>query len=223
MEKVGRIKDALIDFQLIDQYEVQPNGETNMTKYLQLLNAFRGARYVYCEARFFESNEDEKTSCQFDYNSSGRLYTTYVTYDNDFHGPDNADLDLPDKASSIIGLEIFDDLKIVIWQYHADFVYESLKYSFINCPKLQSFRLYYIESHHEGRVSAIGYMHERKDPMGSDQSNYTIDVLKMEYISPLQHHFDLVATYLKDIAVIWFTTIQWDYLRDDQVINFNGV
>lgn len=40
MEKVGRIKETRIDFQLMDRYEVQSNEESNMTKYFKLLNAF---------------------------------------------------------------------------------------------------------------------------------------------------------------------------------------
>ncbi|GAA5817505.1 hypothetical protein MFLAVUS_011053 [Mucor flavus] len=132
-------------------------------------------------------------------------------YDNDFHGPD--------KASSIIGLEIFDDLKIEFWRYSVDFVYESLKYPFLNFPKVQSFKLYYSENQHQGIVSVIGYTHKKEELMGSDQSNYTINLLEIEYASPAQRHFDLVTTYSKDIAVISYKSFRCGYLYDRPVIN----
>lgn len=133
-------------------------------------------------------------------------------YGNDFHGPD--------KASSIIGPEIFDDLKIELWCYTVNFVCKSLNYSFLNFPKLQSFKLYYNETYQEDMVLTIGYTHKKEDPIGSDQSNYTINLLEMECTNPDQCYFDLVVTYMKDISVMLFKKVfYWGYLYDHQVIN----
>ncbi|GAA5806258.1 hypothetical protein HPULCUR_011789 [Helicostylum pulchrum] len=169
MEKAGRVKGSFICFQQINRYEVQPNEESNMTKYFKLLNAFRGTRQIYCEAEFTEPNEVDTTDCVFHYFSCGKLYTTYCMHDNDFHGPDNADLDLPDKTSSMIGPEIFSSLEIAIWRKNTDLMYQSLKYSFLNCPKIEGFGLNYDDSPYEQMSSYIKYTHKKESPIRSYQ------------------------------------------------------
>ncbi|GAA5802088.1 hypothetical protein HPULCUR_007548 [Helicostylum pulchrum] len=110
MEKVGKVKETFIIFELGERYEVQANDETKMPKYFKLSNAF----------------------------SDGDFYITRILYDNDFHGP-NVDLDLPDKNSSIIGPEIFNGLKFDFESEYRDAIYRCLEYSIISCPELQSF------------------------------------------------------------------------------------
>lgn len=51
-------------------------------------------------------------ACRFFCDSDGILFTTYHLCDNDFHGSENTDLDLPDKASSIISPDIFNIFRI---------------------------------------------------------------------------------------------------------------
>ncbi|KAI9270126.1 hypothetical protein EDC94DRAFT_645545 [Helicostylum pulchrum] len=213
MQKVGKVDSVLIHFNFLDQYEVQPNEENKMTKYFKLLNAFRGTRQTYCKAKFTELDIQELSECIFHCDSSYGLYTAYCMYDNDFHGPDNADLDLPDRTSSIIGPEIFDNLEIVIFRDNSDLKYQYLKYSFLNCPELQSFELHYYAYRYGEMVSTIKYTHNKENPIGSDQPNYEIDLLEIEHIIPDQHFFNLVTTYLKDIEVISFEPLQWGRLH----------
>ncbi|GAA5799676.1 hypothetical protein HPULCUR_005093 [Helicostylum pulchrum] len=221
MQKVGKVDSVLIHFNFLDQYEVQPNEENKMTKYFKLLNAFRGTRQTYCKAKFTELDIQELSECIFHCDSSYGLYTAYCMYDNDFHGPDNADLDLPGRTSSIIGPEIFDNLQIDIFRDNSDLKYQYLKYSFLNCPELQSFELHYYAYWYGEMVSTIKYTHNKENPIGSDQPNYEIDLLEIEHIIPDQHFFNLVTTYLKDIelkAFIYTTVSHVDIPDSDFVL-----
>ncbi|KAI9272382.1 hypothetical protein EDC94DRAFT_655762 [Helicostylum pulchrum] len=158
-----------------------------MTRYFKLLNAFWGTRYTYCLAEFTEPNQADSPDCLFYYKSSCRLYTAYTIYDNNFHGPDNTELDLT--------------------------------YSFLNCPRVEICEVAYFESQFHEMVSIIKCKHkEEENPIGSDQ---TINLLEMEYITPVQHYFDFVTNYLKDIEFISFETLQWG-LHNDTVVDLTG-
>ncbi|KAI9252015.1 hypothetical protein EDC94DRAFT_621422, partial [Helicostylum pulchrum] len=70
--------------------------------------------------------------------------------------------------------------------------------------------------------SYIKYTHKKEGPIGSHQPNFETNLLEMLYISPAQRYFDLVTTYLKDIEIISFETLQWGRLHDDPVMNLTG-
>ncbi|GAA5795584.1 hypothetical protein HPULCUR_000945 [Helicostylum pulchrum] len=113
----------------------------------------------------------------------------------------------------------FNSIKIENWRDNPALMYQSLKYSFLNCPRVEICEVAYFESQFHEMVSIIKCKHkEEENPIGSDQ---TINLLEMEYITPVQHYFDFVTSYLKDIEFISFETLQWG-LHNDTVVDLTG-
>ncbi|KAI9244997.1 hypothetical protein EDC94DRAFT_653752 [Helicostylum pulchrum] len=204
MEKAGGIDETYVRFILREEYQERSNDENNMTKYFKLLNSFRGTRQTHCAASFNEAaGEIMDFGHSFQYFRRGVLCVRYDLYRSDLNGS-ITDVAVPDKASSIIGPEIFDVLKFnLLSLYDDDDVYRVLNYSLSNCPRLQSLSIIwrsreYLESYLSLALTS------------SNRANCDIDVLQMENITLTKNLADLVTAHFHDIEIISLRAADWD-------------
>ncbi|KAI9266291.1 hypothetical protein EDC94DRAFT_646931 [Helicostylum pulchrum] len=211
MEKSGSIKKIYIGF----RGRVRDNDENNMTKYFKLLNSFRGTRQTHCTAHFNEAIPEKRRLCySFRYDSLGRLLAT-------LQRPNTADIAVPDKASSIIGPEIFHALEFnLLGPYDDDDdVYQVLNYSLSNFPRLQSINIVF----NDNMCSKYSFSLRHKEGLiSSDQANGDINLLQMEYIRPAKNIFDLVTTHLHNIEIVSLKAGKWDRKYGNPVIDLTG-
>ncbi|GAA5805284.1 hypothetical protein HPULCUR_010799 [Helicostylum pulchrum] len=223
MEKAGSIEKNFIRFGDSEEYQVQANNESNMTKYFKLLNSFRRTRQTLCIAIF--NDPVSKTSASgysFKYDVFNRLFVTYGLYRNDLYESNYANMAVPDKTSSIIGLEIFHALEFNLLGLYDDDddIYRVLNYSLPNCPRLQSLNIMFNDSiflksslslrHKEGKIS-------------SDQANGDINFLQMEIIRPSKDLVDLVTTHLHNIEIVSLNAKGWSRRYNGPVIDLTGL
>lgn len=214
MEKIGVIEETRIAFRLNN---TQANEETNTTKFLKLLNAFRGTRHTYCKASVTVSVEiDEDTDYIFEYSSNGKLFIAYGLY-YDTLGSFKVDTDLHDTTNSVIGLEIFDSLEFTLLGGHSDMIYNALEYSLSLCPRLRSLDIKY-GSRYANMDYSLSYKH-KEDSTFSDQPNHNTNCLQVKHIAHVERYFNLVTAHLYDIDTVWLQANFMDRFYDGSIID----
>ncbi|GAA5811284.1 hypothetical protein MFLAVUS_004717 [Mucor flavus] len=164
-----------------------------MTRYFKLLNAFREDRENKCVAKFRGSDrygELKETYLSISNTRDGTIRATYNLQDNDFCGPD-LDLDLPDEASSTIGLEIFSYFDLQLANGDTDDLCRALNYVRFNCPNLQSFLIKCYELVDDEVLSCI-YCKHQKGLTSSDPTH--INTLELKHIDSVQNYLDILST-----------------------------
>ncbi|GAA5806361.1 hypothetical protein HPULCUR_011894 [Helicostylum pulchrum] len=220
MEKVGSIDKTYIGFVRRDENFIQVHNGNNMTKYFKLLNSFRGARQTHCTAHFKDTGGKMRyLGNSFRYNSLGGLFVTYALYRSDFHGSIIADISVPDKAISIIGLEIFDVLEFNLSSLYDDDVYRVLNYSLSNCPRLLSLNVMWDLL--GGLHSSLSFGH-KDGQIYFDQANHDINFLQMDHIRPTKNIFDFVTTHLRNIEIVSLKAKDWSWVYNKHVIDLTG-
>ncbi|GAA5803160.1 hypothetical protein HPULCUR_008636 [Helicostylum pulchrum] len=198
IEKAGGIDETYVRFILREEYQERANDEKNTTKYFKLLNSFRGTRQTHCTASFNEA-AGEIMDLAILSNTSAVVY-----YASDLNGSIAADVAVPDKASSIIGPEIFGVLKFNLLNlYDDDDVYRVLNYSLSNCPRLQSLSITWSSRVYLGLYLSLALT-------SSNRANCDIDVLQMENITLTKNLADLVTAHFHNIEIISLGAADWD-------------
>ncbi|GAA5813864.1 hypothetical protein MFLAVUS_007351 [Mucor flavus] len=216
MKKAGGIDKTCLGFVLREKNPIQTGNENNMTKYFMLLNSFRGTRQTHCTAKFNDPVRKIKDfGYSFIYDIFGNLFVTYNIYEGDLHGSDTVDkMAVPDKTSSIIGLEIFHFLEFNLSSQNNGDVYRVLNYSLSNCHGLRSLK---ITCYWNGLVySSLCFRHLGRK-VSSDQANGDINFLNVKNITA--ECLDLVTAHLHNIETISLKAKDWSRKYNNPVID----
>ncbi|GAA5813731.1 hypothetical protein MFLAVUS_007218 [Mucor flavus] len=218
MEKAGSIDKTYIGFVLSDRYDVRTSAKINMTEYFKLLNSFRGTRKARCTANFAGAVDKIRgLGYTFRYESFNRLFVTYDLYGMDLRGYNAADtMAVPDRTSSIIGLEIFDVLGFSLSiLYGTDDLGRVLSYSFLNFPRLRTLKIA-ASLWHEGYSLTFRHKNEK---ISSDQAIGDINFLEAENFDLSKNFVKLVTTHLPNIETVSLKDKYWGCRRGDKVVD----
>ncbi|KAI8051721.1 hypothetical protein BDF21DRAFT_404257 [Thamnidium elegans] len=203
MKKLGQLNDVCIFF--LRSYNTRRTGltsETKMTRWFQVVNAFRGNKKTLCNVKFCGSSSSQD---YFKYNAlENQLILAYGLEDIDYYAREDgghtflsygslSEFALPTRYISIIGPEIIDRLELKLGHMVDDFVMKFLRYAFKNCINLKHIKV--------AECLLIQACRNRRNNELNDIRN-NLNMVHFLNGAPANNLFKLISIYLPDIEVL---------------------
>ncbi|GAA5801350.1 hypothetical protein HPULCUR_006796 [Helicostylum pulchrum] len=203
MKKLGQSNNVCIFF--LKSHDTQRAGltsEMKMTRWFQLVNAFRGNKNALCTVKFCGTRSSQD---YFTYNVlENQIILSYGLEYIDYHGREDGDhiyrfyrslseFALPIRSISIIGPEIIDRLELNLGRTADGFVMKFLRYAFINCINLQ-----YLQVTDYLQIRAC--RNQRNNELKGIRNN--LKAVHFPTSAPINNLIKVISTYLPDIEVL---------------------
>ncbi|KAI9258671.1 hypothetical protein EDC94DRAFT_613149 [Helicostylum pulchrum] len=188
------------------EYETEHEniGESNMTIFFKVLNAFKGDKKVPCTASFSDFRSVHNYMRFNGENISIEYGLNYADLYDDSGEERTLEFSVPDRTASIIGPEIINSLSFYICTVDPELTIKLLKYSLINCTHLQHVEFKGMNSpHHEFVLSSnIDYFHEGIETYDlTATSKENLKTVKLKNFIPSKEYIDLLANHLPDLQI----------------------
>ncbi|GAA5801349.1 hypothetical protein HPULCUR_006795 [Helicostylum pulchrum] len=170
-----------------------------MTKWFQVVNAFKGNKKVLCAIRFCKIGVLHD---YFKYNAlDNRLVLGYGLEDIDYFGEleegltERFDGRLSTSPISTVGLEIIDRLILSLRQPKDALILNFLKHAFTNCLNLQYFKV-------SNFLLIQGHPNQRNSDLDETQNN--LNMVHFICGAPNNNMLHVISEYLRNIEVLVF-------------------
>ncbi|KAI9242975.1 hypothetical protein EDC94DRAFT_666276, partial [Helicostylum pulchrum] len=203
-EVMSKLSSAPIKWIPYKEYRTEHEniGESDMTIFFKILNAFKGDKKVSCTASFSDFRSVHN-SMMF---SGGNLSFYYgLNYADLFDdgGEDRVfELAVPDRTISVIGPEVINNSTFFICITDSELAFKVLKYSLTNCTHLQSLEINGVNSPRQECIlsSSIDRFHKRVEKYNpSAILTEALKAVKLKGFIPSQECFDLLSCYLPGV------------------------
>ncbi|GAA5806894.1 hypothetical protein MFLAVUS_000242 [Mucor flavus] len=227
-EVMSKLPSAFLEWLPYKDYEtVHENiGESDMTIFFKLLNAFKGDKKVSC-ASSFSDFRSVHNSMRF---SGGNLPFYYgLKYEDLFDrgGEERIfELSVPDRTISVIGPEVINSSSFYICTTDKELAFKLLKYSLINCSHLQRLKINGMDMPRQECILYNSIDHFRRQEILYDPSTISAETLKavnLKGLIPSQECLDLLSSYLPGIQIFTCTSERGNRFDDCGVPQNNVV
>ncbi|KAI9269669.1 hypothetical protein EDC94DRAFT_599586, partial [Helicostylum pulchrum] len=203
---MSKLSSASIEWIPYKVYETEHEniGESDMTIFFKILNAFKGDKKVSCTASFSDFRSVHN-SMRFS-NRDLQIYygLKYADLFDDSGDERVFELAVPDRTISVIGPEVINNSTFFICITDSELAFKVLKYSLINCPHLQSLEIKGVNSPRQECILSSSKDRFRKRVEKYDPtivSTEALKVVKLKGFIPSQEYFDLLSCYLPGIQI----------------------
>ncbi|GAA5811279.1 hypothetical protein MFLAVUS_004712 [Mucor flavus] len=196
MTKLGQLNDVNISFmQCRRTRKIYMLNALKMTRWFQLVNAFKGGNKAFCNVKFCGSGCMQD---HFEYDAlENQLYLVYGFEEAEDYEDENPLLSftLPDRSLSTIGPEIINQLELSLSEPVESNILNFLEYGFKNCINLQ-----YLEV--ESCLVIQGCTEEKIGAIDDIQNN--LNMVHFQNGVPTADLLDMIYTHLPDIELLIF-------------------
>ncbi|KAI9261885.1 hypothetical protein EDC94DRAFT_659618 [Helicostylum pulchrum] len=205
MTKLGRLNDVNISFtRIYKTRKIYMFNTSKMTRWFQLVNAFKGSKKAFCDVTFCGSARMQNT---FEYDTLNNQLSLVHGFDDaedyDDKEPILLKFTLPDKSIATIGPEIINRLELRISSVWVDFnILNFLEYGFKNCINLQCLEV-------ESYLVIQGCTEEKIGAIDDIQNN--LNMVHFQSGAPTTDVLDMLYTYLPDIEYLIFGSADSNY------------
>lgn len=203
-ERMSNLPEAYLQCIPDKYYETKHDniGESNMTIFFKVLNAFKGDKKVPCVASF----SDFRSVHNYIRFRGKYISIEYGLSYSGFYGDSGEErvleFSVPDRTNSIIGLEVINNLSFYICTVEPELTIKLLEYSLINCTHLQhvEFKGMNISRHEFVLSSNIGYFCEGVETYDLiTTSKENLKTVKLKNFIPSKEFIDLLTYHLPDL------------------------
>ncbi|GAA5816912.1 hypothetical protein MFLAVUS_010447 [Mucor flavus] len=201
-ERMSTLPEASLQCIPDKQYETKHEniGESNMTIFFKVLNAFKGDKKVPCTASF----SDFRSVHNYMRFNGKNINIKYGLNYSDLYGDGGEEFSVPDRTNSIIGPEVITHLSFYICTIDPELTIKLLKYSLINCPHLQHVEFKGMNSpRHEFVLSSnIDYFRKGEETYDlATTSKENLKTIKLKNFIPSEEFIDLLTYHLPDLQI----------------------
>lgn len=215
MTKLGQLNNVDISFiQCLRTRRIYMSNALKMTRWFQLVNAFKGGKKAFCNVKFCGSGRMQD---HFEYDAlEKQLYLVYGFEDAENYENEDPFLSftLPDRSLSNIGPEIINQLKLSLSEQVDSNALNFLEYGFKNCINLQ-----YLEV--ESYLVIQGYTEEKNGAVDGIQND--LDMVHFQSGVPTVDVLDMIYTYLPNIEVLIFGSYGSNYTMKLDLTRFESL